>query len=162
MLKILFICLGNICRSPLAHGILLDYVNKHGYGSKILVNSAGTSAFHVGSHPDIRSINIAKKHNITLKHQARQLIANDLEEYDYILVMDHLNYEDVLSMVQTNEQRTKILMLRSFDAYANGVFNVPDPYYGVESDFEEVFAICKRSIDGFIEFLKVQNQLPPD
>lgn len=160
MLKTLFVCLGNICRSPLAHGILQDYINTRGYADKILVNSSGTSAFHVGSHPDTRSINIAKKHNIVLNNKARQLSANDLDEYDYILVMDHLNYEDVLSFAKTKEQRSKVLMLRSFDDEAHGVFDVPDPYYGVEADFEEVFAICKRSIHGFIEFLKAQNQLP--
>lgn len=157
MLKILFVCLGNICRSPIAHGILQDYIIKNEYETKIMVDSAGTSAFHVGSHPDHRSQHVASQHNIVLNNKARQLVATDLLEYDYILVMDHLNYDDVLSY--TVEHRSKVLMLRSFDPIANGVFDVPDPYYGTEADFEEVFAICKRSIDGFIEFLRLQNQI---
>lgn len=159
MLKVLFVCMGNICRSPLAHGILEDFAASNGYADKIIVNSAGTSAFHVGSNSDRRSVNVSKKHGITLKHKARQFEANDLLEYDFILVMDHLNYDDVLSFIKNKEHKAKVLRLRSFDPLANGVFDVPDPYYGVEADFEEIFAICSRSIHGFIEFLKVQSLL---
>lgn len=160
MIKVLFVCLGNICRSPIAHGILEDFARINGYVDKFIVNSAGTSAFHVGSSPDRRSIDISKRHGIILKNKARQFRASDILEYDFILVMDHLNYNDVLSFAQNKEHRAKILMLRSFDPLAHGIFDVPDPYYGSDAEFEEIFAICNRSIQGFIEFLKIQNLLP--
>ncbi|MCC2625903.1 MAG: protein tyrosine phosphatase [Burkholderiales bacterium] len=160
MLKVLFVCLGNICRSPLAHGILDNFVKENGYVDKIKVSSAGTSAFHVGSRPDPRTIDVCKKHGITLNSTARQFVANDFWEYDFILVMDHLNYADVLHLCENKEHRAKVLMLRSFDPEAHGMFDVPDPYYGGVNGFEEVFAMCNRSIQGFIAFLQSQSILP--
>lgn len=152
-LKILFVCSGNICRSPLAQGIFQSYVSEHNLSEEFELDSCGTSSYHVGSLPDKRSIDVARKYNISLSHRARQINKNDLDYYDYILVMDHLNYEDVLTNIEKNLVKDRVFLLRSFDPATNVEYNVPDPYYGTDDDFEEVFIICKRSIEGFINYL---------
>ena len=158
-LKILFVCTGNICRSPLAEGIFRNYVESNNLQHKFEIDSAGTAAYHVGNLPDSRSILAAKKQSIALRHIARQITPHDLEFYDFILVMDHRNYEDVLSLSENEQAKNRILLLRSFDPFLGNdmEYTVPDPYYGQVADFEEVFTICKNSIDGFIRYLNSQN-----
>ncbi len=160
-LKILFVCTGNICRSPVAEGIFLDHIFKNNLLSSFEVDSAGTTAYHSGSKPDSRSIILAKKHLITLNHIARQITPNDLDYYDFILVMDHRNYEDVIALTKNPQHKSKIFLLRSFDLThdENSEYAVPDPYYGQDADFEEVFTICKNSIEGFMKYLSDQNLL---
>lgn len=151
-LKILFVCTGNICRSPLAEGIFIEYIKDKNLSHLFEVDSCGTASYHLGSLPDERSITTAKKHSIKLTHKARQISSEDLNYYDFILVMDHINYEDVLSKAD-DSTRNKVFLLRSFDPGASVEYNVPDPYYGTETDFEEVFEICKPSIKGFLSYL---------
>ena len=160
-LKILFVCTGNICRSPLAEGIFLDYIALNKMSHKFEVDSAGTASYHVGSLADLRSINTAEKHSITLKHIARQITKTDLDYYDFVMVMDHRNYEDVLSILDDKQASSRVLLLRSFDPEINNdiEYTVPDPYYGLEADFEDVYLICKRSIEGFVAYLVSQNLL---
>lgn len=160
-LKVVFVCTGNICRSPLAAGILLARVAKLDITSHFEVDSCGTSSYHVGSLPDHRAIAAAHKHSIQLNCRARQIVASDLEYYDYILVMDHLNYEAILDGVADEPIRNKVFLLRSFDPSTNVEYDVPDPYYGTIADFEEVFKICERSIDGFIDYLSSLNVIIP-
>jgi len=155
-IKILFVCLGNICRSPLAAVAMQDYVKQHKLPYQFEVDSAGTSAYHVGSYSDPRSIKVALNHGFRLKHKARQLIDQDLEYYDYILVMDHRNYEDVCNKFSQASTLDHVFLLRSFDPLAENNYNVPDPFYGLESDFEELFAMLQRSVAGFINFLSAQ------
>lgn len=152
-LKILFVCTGNICRSPLALGVFLNHANLNGFNSIFEADSCGTSSYHVGSLPDSRSIATAQKHSIQLNNKARQICSNDLKYYDFILVMDHLNYEDVINNIQDEFCKNKVFLLRSFDQAVSDDYNVPDPYYGTEADFEEVFEICQRSISGFMTYL---------
>ena len=122
----------------------------------IEVDSAGTSSYHVGSIPDLRTINTLKKHGIILHHLARKLVIDDIKHYNYILAMDHLNYEEIVNIA--GDSNTKhIFLLRSFDILERNQFDIPDPYYGLDKDFEEVFQICSRSIDGFIAFLHSQS-----
>ena len=152
-IKILFVCTGNICRSPLAEAILRDYVICNNLIQNFEIDSCGTSDYHIGQLPDERAIAAAYKNRITLTHRARQLTESDLYYYDYILVMDHLNYDNVLARTKRQDINNKVFLLRSFDTTSTIDYNVPDPYYGTTTDFEEVLVICKNSIMGFITFL---------
>ncbi len=158
-LKILFVCLGNICRSPLAHGIMLEYIKQYNLVDMIEVDSAGTCSYHEGSYPDKRAISVAKKYGIELEHVARKFTHDDLEYYDFILAMDHLNYEDVVNCEKKKKLLRKVFRLRSFESDSNENYDVPDPYYGTDSDFDDVFMICNRSISGFLNFLIDQKLL---
>jgi protein-tyrosine-phosphatase len=158
-LKVLFVCLGNICRSPIAHAIFLDKLNKLKLNHQVEVNSKGTANFHLGQPPDARCLKILKQHQIEFNHQASQICTSDLDYYDYILVMDHLNYEDVINLASNPTANQKVLLLRSFEVGNQTDFNVPDPYYSTEQQFDEVFHICLNSIDGFIQFLFTKQQL---
>lgn len=132
--KVLMVCLGNICRSPLAEGIFRHLANAKDF----TVASAGTANYHTGAQPDSRSIEVARKNGIDISNQkARQLTAQDLDDFDYIFVMDEQNLINALSLCTSETQRQKISLLTQ----ASGVNaeNVPDPYYGDEKDFEYVF-----------------------
>lgn len=139
-MKILMVCLGNICRSPLAEGIL-----RHRGGEAFIVDSAGTGNWHVGCQPDKRSIAIAKKFGIDITQQrARQFHPDDFEQYDVIFTMDSTNYQDVLSLAQTDEHRKKVRMIL-------GAQNVPDPYFGGDEGFQHVFQLLDDAILNFIQ-----------
>lgn len=160
-IKILFICFGNICRSPIAHAIMQANINHLGLANVFEIESKGTCSFHINEPPDSRSLKILHKHNIIFNHNAQQITTNDLYYYDYILAMDHLNYEHIISMDNTNPKlREKVFLLRSFEPHNDNEFDMPDPYYCPEKEFEEVYNICVKSINGFINFLLKQNHLP--
>lgn len=128
------VCLGNICRSPLAEGIFRHLSDP----KEFTVDSAGTANYHTGAQPDSRSIAIAAKNGIDISNQkARQLTAGDLDDFDYIFVMDEQNLVNALSLSTSEAQRQKISLLTK----ASGVCaeNIPDPYYGDEKDFDYVF-----------------------
>jgi protein-tyrosine phosphatase len=141
--KVLMVCLGNICRSPLAEGIFRHLANHQEY----IVDSAGTANYHTGALPDRRSIAAAAKNGVDISDQrARQFTASDLNVFDHILVMDEQNKLDVLALCTTDEQRRKIDLLTL--ASAHDATHVPDPYYGNEKDFDAVYALvyecCKN------------------
>lgn len=139
-MNILMVCLGNICRSPLAEGIMRSKLGKEHF-----VDSAGTGSWHVGQAPDKRSIAVAKKYGIEISHlRARQFQVKDFDEFDYILAMDSSNYRDILSLARSEEDRMKVrLILHDQD--------VPDPYYGGEDGFELVYQLLDEAVDDFIE-----------
>ncbi len=153
-IKILFVCMGNICRSPLAEGIFKHQINQLGLADKFIVDSAGTSSYHVGDCPDCRAICEAQKLGIELKHSARQFTKQDFVDFDYIMVMDHLNHEAVLELSEHDSDQHKVLLFRTFDNQSEDFYNVPDPYYGSEDDFIEVGTIVSRASKGFIDFLR--------
>lgn len=141
-MKILMVCLGNICRSPLAHGFMENEVRKAGLNWK--VDSAGTSHWHVGEAPDRRSIAVAKQYGLDISGQCcRQISVRDFDEYDRIYAMDKSNYADVLSLARNQQDREKVHLLL-------GDKSVPDPYYD-NNLFEPVFhmieAGCKKIIE---------------
>ena len=140
MTKILMVCLGNICRSPLAEGILKSKLPKHNF----VVDSAGTSNYHVGELPDSRSIKVAKKYGIDITDQrGRQFEVSDFDEFDYIYVMDSSNYQNVIKLARNNEDKNKVeLILNEIDS---NLINVPDPYYGGNSGFENVFQLLNKA-----------------
>lgn len=128
-MKILMVCLGNICRSPLAEGIL-----KSKLPDNFTVDSAGTIDMHQGQKPDFRSIEVAEKHGIDISQQrSRPITTKDLEIFDLIFCMDINNLEDVLKMTKNKQQKEKVQLILPFQK------NVPDPYYGDKLDFENVF-----------------------
>lgn len=141
MTRILMVCLGNICRSPLAHGILESKLNS----SEFYVDSAGTAAYHVGQQPDRRSIKIAKSNGIDISHQtARQFKVSDFDMFDFIYAMDSSNYTNIVSLARNNSDIEKVkLFLEENPNIFNK--NVPDPYYGDMSDFEHVFDLIEAT-----------------
>lgn len=151
----MFICMGNICRSPLAHGVF-DHFAKEA-GLKVSTESCGTGAWHVGELPDARMRAEALTHGIVLKHRARAFRPSDLDEYDLILVMDRSNYEEVLFHARKEEQKKKIRMFRDFDSVDTGG-DVPDPYYGEGLGFRDVYAMTERTIKNLIDKI-INNSL---
>ncbi len=142
MTKILMVCLGNICRSPLAEGILEAKVDpKH-----VIVDSAGTAGYHIGEPPDERSVQVAKKYGIDISGQrCRQFVIDDFSRFDRIYVMDHSNYQALVSQATTAYEKNKIkLLLEETDL---GVVEVPDPYYGGRDGFEKVYALINSACE---------------
>lgn len=143
MAKILMVCLGNICRSPLAEGILKSKINS----DIVFVDSAGTGAWHAGELPDKRSIAVAKKYGIDLTTQrARQFSIDDFSVFDYIYVMDKSNYENVCRLAPNNEAKQKVqLILNEYHPDKN--MEVPDPYYGGDNGFDDVYNMLNEACE---------------
>ncbi len=142
-MKILMVCLGNICRSPLAEGILQSKVHV----DKVQVDSAGTAAYHVDELPDVRSIAVAKKYGIDLTSQrARKFTVLDFDNFDLIYAMDASNYQNILSLARnaTDEQKVQ-LILNEIDSESDA--EVPDPYYGGSNGFENVFSMLDEACE---------------
>ena len=137
------VCLGNICRSPLAEGILKSKVDD----SFVFVDSAGTGGWHIGELPDVRSIGIAKQNEIDISDQrCRKFISADFEEFDHIYVMDRNNLSDVLSVAKSEIHRKKVKMILNIEGREDSL-EVPDPYYGGESGFQDVFKLLDNACD---------------
>jgi len=149
-MKILMVCLGNICRSPLAEGILLEKIKERNLSWE--VDSAGTSGWHQGELPDRRSIAVAKAHNIDLTYQrSRQFTKADLEKFDLILAMDSSNYSNILNLTTTETQKSKVKLILNY-LYPNENRAVPDPYYngGFEKVYQMLAAACEKIVEIYI------------
>ena len=146
-MKIIIVCLGNICRSPLAEGILSSKTSK----MKVTVDSAGTAGYHIGSKPDPRAIGIAKKNNIDISSfRARKFERSDFINFDKIYVMDKNNYYDIIDLEENKDQTSKVILIT--DVIDSDSF-VPDPYYGDLADFEKVFNLLEKICQ------KIANQI---
>lgn len=156
-LKILFVCLGNIVRSPLAENMFRKMANDAGLGDEYIIDSAGTGSWHIGEAPDSRMVRVAANHGLNYSGRARQVTRQDLDEFDYLIAMDRDNRAVLYGMAQTGEQQSKIHMLREFDPYGKPDSEVPDPYYGGINGFEKVYLIVERSCSGLLQALQKER-----
>ncbi|TDO71591.1 protein-tyrosine phosphatase [Flavobacterium chryseum] len=141
--KILMVCLGNICRSPLAEGILASKLPK----DLFIVDSAGTGSWHVGHSPDKRSIAVAQKNGLCIDGQkGRQFQTSDFDQFDYIYVMDNSNYRDVLHLAKTPEHKNKVNLILN-ELFPDENVDVPDPYFGVSNGFDNVYQMLNEATD---------------
>ena len=141
--KILMVCLGNICRSPLAEGILASKLPKN----KFKVDSAGTGSWHIGNKPDDRSIAVAKKNKINISNQkGRQFNKSDFDSFDYIYVMDNSNYDTVIELAENLEQKQKVKLILD-ELFPNEKVDVPDPYFGLPNGFQIVYNMLDEVCD---------------
>lgn len=150
-LNILFVCLGNICRSPLGEGIFKDLVDKKGLTENFFIDSAGTAAYHIGQPADSRMQETAYKRGILLTSKGRQFCEKDFFDFDYILAMDQSNLKNILRLKPANAT-AHVSLLRDFDPEPD-TKDVPDPYYGGLQGFENVFNIVDRSCKEFYKTL---------
>ncbi|MDV2990961.1 MAG: putative low molecular weight protein-tyrosine-phosphatase [Chroococcidiopsis sp. SAG 2025] len=154
MYKLLFVCLGNICRSPAAENIMNHLIDRHQLGDRVVCDSAGTGGYHVGSPPDRRmTFAAANRMGIQLRGRARQLQKSDLAEFDLILAMDRENYYDILALDFSGEYRDKVLLICDF-CTEHTMKEVPDPYYGGAEGFNQVIDLLLDACNGLLDRVK--------
>jgi len=157
--RVLFVCLGNICRSPVAEGVFRQKVQEAGLAGRIEIDSAGTGAWHVGNPPDRRMSATAKRRGVDLSAQrARHFAGSDLSEFDVILAMDQSNHRDILRLDQSGGGTERVALFRQWDPEPDD-YNVPDPYYGGDEGFETVYDIVDRTTDALLQALIDQYDL---
>ena len=167
-MRILFVCLGNICRSPTAEGVMRRLVADAGLEGEVEVESAGTGSWHLGHPPDTRATSAAASRGIELTGEARQVAARDFERFDLLIAMDRANRDALLELAPGEEARRRVFLLREFgcdrgarrarrspaavEAACSGAeLDVPDPYYGGDDGFEQVLDIVERSCEALLE-----------
>jgi protein-tyrosine phosphatase len=160
MIRVCFVCLGNICRSPTAEGVFRSLVRHANLAAQIEIDSAGTGDYHVGESPDSRAVAAAQRHGYELTGKARQFQTRDFESFDYVLAMDQDNLRALKQLAPDDSARRKVHLLREFDSSASAGANVPDPYYGGESGFDNVIAICERACTGLLEHIRTTDLCP--
>jgi protein-tyrosine phosphatase len=154
MVRICFVCLGNICRSPSAEAVMRRLVTEAGLDSAIVVESAGTGDWHAGSLPDDRARAAGRARGYALESRAQQFVRSFFERCDYVIAMDGSNKKHLLRLAAGDRQKSKIDLLRDFEPGAPRGADVPDPYYGGPAGFEEVLDICERACRGLLEHVR--------
>lgn len=156
MTRILMVCLGNICRSPLAEGILKDKL-KH-LDAKIVIDSAGTGGYHIGAPPDERSVKVANKYGISLAgQQARKFTQSDFDDFDLIYVMDNSNKRDVLRLARNKSDEQKVKLILN-EIFPDENVDVPDPYYGGHRGFENVYELLDKACNEIAKNISDEHQ----
>jgi protein-tyrosine phosphatase len=160
-MRILFVCLGNICRSPTAEGVMRHVLREEGLEESIAVDSAGTGGWHVGAPPDERATAAARRRSIALDGAARRFSPDDFDSYDLILAMDSENRRDLLALAPDDEARAKVRLLREFDPGSEGAadLDVPDPYYGGDDGFDHVLDLVDAATRGLVDELRASGRV---
>lgn len=149
-ISLLFICLGNICRSPAAEGVMRKFVEEAGKTEAFHIDSAGIGNWHVGQLPDRRMRACGQRHGYCFDSHARQISPDDFSRFDILLVMDHDNYRAVIALAPTPEDAQKVHLLTEYITDHKGVDTVPDPYYGGERDFEYALSLIEDACQGLL------------
>lgn len=152
--RLLFICLGNICRSPAADGVMHKLVKDAGIDNEFEIDSAGMGDWHIGQLPDSRMRACGARHGYKFDHHARQFSRSDFQHFDLLIVMDNSNYRGVSSMAHSDEEHNKIVMLADYLRHHPGQTVIPDPYYGGTSDFEFALELIEDACEGLLEDIK--------
>ena len=160
MIRVCFVCLGNICRSPTAEGVFRRFVSDAGLEKHIAIDSAGTGSYHIGEAPDARARAAARRRGYELSGRARQFQRGDFDSFDQVLAMDEDNLRALKKLALTEAERSKLHLLREFDATAPAGAEVPDPYYGGPSGFDEVIDICERACRGLLDAIRSSGKVP--
>jgi protein-tyrosine phosphatase len=156
--RVLFVCLGNICRSPTAEGVMRQLVREAGLEESIELDSAGTGGWHVGSPPDARATAAARARGIVLDGSARQFVTRDFDDFDLVIAMDRSNLRELRQLASGEEERAKVRLLREFDpATREEDPEVPDPYYGAPGGFDEVLDLVQAACAGLLERIRTPD-----
>lgn len=168
---VLFVCLGNICRSPTAEGIFRHLARQRGLEAELSIDSAGTSGWHQGEPSDSRTRAAARRRGITWEHRARRVVPADFTRFDLLVAMDRRNLADLLAAAPDEPARAKVVLLRSYDPTPppppgddgkdGDDLDVPDPYFGGDDGFETVLDLCERSCRGLLDALVRERDLRP-
>jgi protein-tyrosine phosphatase len=153
-IRLCFVCLGNICRSPTAEGVMHKLVLDAGLSQRFSIDSAGTGAYHAGEPADGRSRDEARRRGVELTSLARQFVVADFERFDYVLAMDRRNQRDLQAVARGDDDLQKLHLLRRFDPRSGQDLDVPDPYYGGDGGFARVYDICLAGCGGLLEHLR--------
>ena len=154
---VLFICLGNICRSPAAEGIMKSLVEKEGMSDDFFIDSAAIGSWHIGQLPDSRMRKCGAKHGYRFDSHARQFQKSDFQRFDLIVVMDNENYRAITSMASSQADKDKVVRIADYLTHHREYTTVPDPYYGDYSDFELVIELLEDACQGLLDSIKEQN-----
>ncbi len=158
--RVCFVCLGNICRSPTAEGTMRRLVETQGLAEHIAIDSAGTAAYHVGERPDRRARIAAERRGLSLESRARHFVSADFERLDYVLAMDASNLADLRALPGADAFAGHLGLLRDFDPIAPKGSDVPDPYYGGDRGFDEVLDLCEAACRGLLDHVRSRFALP--
>lgn len=161
-MRLLFVCLGNICRSPTAEGVMRQLVREEGLEDSIELDSAGTGGWHVGSPPDARAVAAARARGIILDGSARKVSRDDFDDFDLVLAMDRSNLRELRQLARFEEGRSKIRLLREFDPASapDEDQEVPDPYYGAPGGFDEVLDLVQAACRGLLAHIRAGGTRP--
>jgi len=159
MLRLCFVCLGNICRSPIGEGVMRHLVEKASLSEQIEIDSAGTAGYHQGELPDSRARAAGRRCGVEVGGRAWQFKRGDFERFDYVLAMDRSNFEDLQELAPDATARKKLRLLRSFDPASPEGASVPDPYYGDDEDFDDVVQICLAACTPLLAWLRREHGL---
>jgi protein-tyrosine phosphatase len=159
MVRLCFVCLGNICRSPIGEGVMRHLLREAGLAEVVEVESAGTARYHAGEPPDARARAAGRRFGVEVGGRARQFTRADFGRFDYVLAMDSSNFDDLAELAADASTRQKLHLLRSFDGAAPPGASVPDPYYGDDEDFDDVVRICLAACAPLLARVRREHEL---
>jgi len=162
MVAVLFVCTGNICRSPTAEGLFRHKVRAVGLEASVPIDSAGTTAFHVGDPPDRRAADAARRRGYSLDGQvSRQIRKDDFRRFDVLVAMDQGHFKSMRAMAPDDETRDRVVMMSAFASRPNGPKDVPDPYYGGGGGFERVLDMLEDATEGLLAHVRARLDATP-